>query len=82
MSLFNSLGGGNQQQGQQNQVTPQQAWNQFQNDPVGSLRQVGLNIPSGMNNPQQIYQHLIQSGQLPQSRISQLMQMLGQMGRR
>lgn len=81
MSLFDSLGGGKApQQGQQ--MNPMQALAQLQNDPVGTLKQAGLNIPAGMNNPQQIVQHLLQSGQVPQSRFTQAMQMMGQMGRR
>lgn len=80
MSLFDSLGRGNQLQGQQ--MTPQQAMSQLQADPVGVLKQIGLNIPAGMNDPQQIVQHLLQSGQIPQSRLAQAMQMIGQMGRR
>lgn len=78
MSLFDSLGNGKQQQAQQ--ITPQEAMSQLQNDPAGVLKGVGLNIPSGMNNPQQIVQHLMQSGQVPQNRFAQAMQMM--MGRR
>lgn len=81
MSLFDSLGGGNQQQGQQ--MTPQQAMAQLQADPAGVLKGIGLNIPAGMNNPQQMVHHLMQTGQVPQSRVSQAMQMMGQiMGKR
>lgn len=80
MSLFDSLGGGNQPQSQQ--MTPQQAMAQLQADPAGVLKQIGLNIPAGMNDPQQMVQHLLQSGQVPQSRFAQAMQMMGQLGRR
>lgn len=80
MSIFNSLGGGNQQQA--TQITPQQAMSQLQADPVGVFRNLGINIPAGMNNPQQITQHLLQSGQLPQNAFTQAMQIFGQMGRR
>ena len=80
MSLFNSKENG--QHGQQPQMTPQQAMSQLQADPAGTLKQAGLNIPDGMNNPQQIVQHLLQSGQVPQSRFAQAMQMIGQLGRR
>lgn len=78
MSIFDSLGGVNQQQGQQ--ITPQAAFSQLQADPTGVLGKIGLNIPSGMNNPQQIIQHLMQTGQVPQSKLAQAMQMM--MGRR
>lgn len=82
MSLFDSLGNGKAPQHGQ-QMNPMQAMAQLQNDPVGTLKQAGLSIPDGMNNPQQIVQHLVQSGQLPQGRLQQVMQMAGQMmGRR
>lgn len=78
MSLFKPNGNGQQNQ----QMTPQQAMSQLQADPAGVLKQIGLNIPAGMTNPQQMVQHLLQSGQVPQSRFAQAMQMMGQMGRR
>lgn len=78
MSLFDSLGNGKQQHGQQ--ITPQQAMSQLQADPAGVLMGIGLNIPAGMTNPQQMVQHLLQSGQVPQSKFAQAMQMM--MGRR
>ncbi len=79
MSLFDSLGAGNQQQGQVPKITAQQAMAQLQADPAGVLGRIGLNIPAGMNNAQQIVQHLMQTGQVPQSRLAQAMQMMGQM---
>ncbi len=83
MSLFDSLGAGNQQQKQAQKITAQQAMAQLQADPAGVLGQIGLNIPAGMNNAQQIVQHLMQTGQVPQNRFAQAMQMIGQMaGRR
>ena len=83
MSLFDSLGGGNQKQGQAPHMAAQQAMAQLQSDPSGVLRQIGLNIPAGMTNPQQMVQHLMQTGQVPQGRFAQAMQMMGQMmGRR
>lgn len=77
MSLFDSLGNGSPQQGQQ--ITAQQAVAQLRADPAGALGQVGFNVPAGMDNPQQIVQHLMQSGQLPQNRFAQVMQMAVQM---
>lgn len=77
MSLFGNGG----QQGRR--VTPQQAWQQFQQNPVGQLRQIGFNIPDGMNGGQEVMQHLVQTGQVPQGHLQQVMQMMGQMiGRR
>lgn len=83
MSLFDSLNAGNQQQAQPSQMKAQQAMAQLQADPFGVLGQIGLNIPAGMTNPQQMVQHLMQTGQVPQGRFAQAMQMMGQMmGRR
>ena len=83
MSLFDSLGGSGQKQEQSSQVAAQQAMAQLRNNPVGVLGKIGLNIPAGMNDPKQMVQHLVQSGQVPQSRLAQAMQMMGQMmGRR
>lgn len=83
MSLFDSLGNGGQQQGQAPQMTAQQALAQLRANPAGVLGQVGLNVPAGMNDAQQIVQHLMQTGQLSQNRFAQAMQMMGQlMGRR
>lgn len=79
MSLFDSLNSGNQNQGQPSQMTAQQAMAQLRGDPAGVLGQIGLNVPAGMTNPQQMVQHLMQTGQVPQGRIAQAMQMMGQM---
>lgn len=82
MSLFDSLGNRNQQT-QSSQNKAQQAMSQLQEDPAGVLGKIGLNIPAGMTDPQQMVQHLMQTGQVPQGRFAQVMQMYGQMiGRR
>jgi len=62
-------------------MNPVQMLNALRNDPVGILRSRGLNIPDGMNNPNQIIQHLLQSGQVPQARYQQAMQMMQGMKR-
>ena len=49
---------------------------QIRMDPAAVLRQRGLNIPAGMTNPQQIVQHLVQSGQVSNARLQQVMQMM------
>ena len=72
MSLFDSLGSQKQQAFQ----NPAQALQQLRANPAEALKRAGINIPNGMNNPQQIIQHLIQSGQVPQSRLTQIMQMM------
>lgn len=75
-------GGAMGQHGQPAQMTAQQAIAQLQADPAGVLGQLGLNIPAGMTNPQQMVQHLMQSGQVPQGQFAQAIQMMGQMVRR
>ena len=72
MSLFDSLNSQPQQP-----MNPMQRLQQLKQNPSGMLQQAGFNVPQGMNNPQQIIQHLIQSGQVPQNRYTQLLQMLG-----
>lgn len=71
MSLFDSL------RGVTPQANPQQLLRQLRADPAGMLKQRGLNIPAGMNDPQQILSHLVQSGQVPNARLQQIMQMMG-----
>jgi hypothetical protein len=69
MGLFDRLGG--------QQQNPQQILQRLQQDPTGMLKQKGLNIPQGMTNPQQIVNHLISSGQIPNARLQQVLQMVG-----
>ena len=58
-------------------ANPVQMLQQIRSNPAAVLRQRGLNIPDGMTNPQQIIQHLLSSGQVPQARYQQAMQMMG-----
>lgn len=49
-------------------------------NPLGTLQSVGFNVPNGLNNPQQIIQHLMQTGQVNQQQLNyaqQMAQMLG-----
>ena len=69
---YNFVNGGQQQP----RVTMQDALGQLQHDPAGILRKAGFNVPGNLSNPQQIVQHLMQTGQVPQSRMAQVMQML------
>jgi len=66
MSLFDSLG----------RSDPQQALSQLRSDPVSVLRQRGLNVPDGMNNPQQIINYLLQSGQISNPRLQMAQRMM------
>ena len=47
------------------------------------MRQQGITVPEGMeNNPQGIIQHLMQSGRVPQNRLTMAQQMMQRMFRR
>lgn len=72
MSLFDQLG--------QSQ-NPMQMLQQLRQNPAAVLRKAGLNIPANLNDPQQIVQHLMQSGQVPQQRYQQALQMMNRMKR-
>lgn len=64
--------------GQQQQINPQQAMQQLRADPVGMLKQAGFNVPDNLaSDPNGMIQHLVQSGQVPQTRLTQIMQMFG-----
>ena len=71
MSIYDQLGGGNRP----TPMNPMQMLAQLRRNPAGVLKQAGLSIPAGMNNPQQIINHLLQTGQVPQNRYQQAMQM-------
>ena len=65
MSLFDQLSN-----------NPMQMLQQIRQNPAAVLQRAGLNVPEGMTNPQQIIQHLMQSGQVTQGRYQQAMQMM------
>lgn len=77
MSIFDQLG---QQQAPQPQ-NPMQQMQSLRADPAAFLKQRGLNIPAGMTNPQQIVQHLMQSGQVGGQKFQQAMRMMQSMKR-
>lgn len=70
MGMFDQLG-----KGQQAQQNPVQMLSQLRSNPVGMLKQAGYNIPDGMTNPQQIINHLLNSGQINQGRLNMAQQM-------
>lgn len=75
MSLFDRLGG----QGMAPTNMLQQAIETAKANYVNILQQKGLTIPAGMTDPQQMVQHLVQSGQVPQARYQQAVQMMQRM---
>lgn len=62
------------------QQDPMQMLQSLKSDPVGFIRQMGYNVPQGidLHNPQSIINGLMQSRQIPQSAYSQGMQMMRQ----
>ena len=50
-----------------------QMYNQLKNNPVGVLSQ-RFNIPENLNNPNDIIQHLLNTGQVSQAQVNQAMQ--------
>ena len=74
MNIFDTL---SQQAQPQTNMNPMQKLQALKQNPSGMLQQAGFNVPQGITNPQQIIQHLIQSGQVPQNRYTQVLQMLG-----
>ena len=59
-----------------------QMLSQLKSNPLAMLRQAGFNVPDNMNNPQQIIQHLMNSGQVNQGQVTnaqQMAQMFGMM---
>lgn len=77
MGMFDQLG-----KGQQVQQSPMQMLSQLRSNPTGMLRQAGYNVPDGMNSPQQIVNHLLNSGQVNNSRLNMAQQMARQFGLR
>ena len=59
-------------------MNPMQMLQQLRQNPVQMLRQAGLNVPDNLNDPNQIIQHLMNSGQITQQRYEQARQMAAQ----
>lgn len=51
---------------------------QIQQNPMQFLAQRGIQIPQGMNNPQQIVQQMLNSGRISQTQVDQARQMAAQ----
>ena len=67
-TLFDSLGKKQAPQA----MNPVQMLASLKSNPAQFLQSRGFEIPNGMNNPQQIIQHLLQSGQVSPSRYQQI----------
>lgn len=53
---------------------------QLRSNPVGFLKQYGLNVPDNISGPNDIIQHLMNSGQINQAQYNQARQMAQQFG--
>ena len=53
---------------------------QIKQNPLAVLKQAGFNVPTGFSNPNQIIQHLVQSGQVNQSQLDYAQRMARMMG--
>lgn len=60
---------------------PMQLLQQLRKNPVQFLRQAGLNVPDNLTSPNDIIQHLMNSGQITQQRYEQARQMAAQFRR-
>lgn len=72
--LFNALGGmamGN---------NPMAMLQQLRSNPLGFLRQRGFNVPDNLSDPNQIIQHLMNTGQINQNQYEQARQMAQRFG--
>lgn len=56
-------------------INPMAMLSQLKSNPLGLLRQAGYNVPENISNPQEIIQHLMNSGQLTQAQLNQAQQM-------
>lgn len=69
-NLFNALGG----------MNPMMMMNQLRANPLAFLRQNGFNVPDNLSNPNDIIQHLMNTGQINQAQYNQARQMAQQYG--
>jgi len=49
-------------------------------NPLSALQSAGFNVPNGLNDPKQILQHLVQSGQINQGQLDYAQQMARMLG--
>ena len=66
--FFSAMNGGNKNM--------MQMLNQLKSNPVQFLLQRKFNVPNGMNNPQEILQHLTKTGQIDQQQINNAYQIM------
>ena len=60
-----------------NQPTQQQAQQNPREAAMNRMKQMGINIPQGMeNDPNALIQHVMQSGRVPQNRLNMAQQVM------
>ena len=69
--LFEALGG----KARMPQVNPMQMLSQLRQNPMQFLQRAGMRVPQNLNDPNQIIQYLMNSGQVSQQRYEQARQM-------
>lgn len=62
-------------------MNPMQMLQQLRANPMQFLRQAGFNVPNNLNDPNQIIQHLMNSGQVSQDAYNRARQMAAQFKR-
>lgn len=62
-------------------MNPMQMIQQLKANPIQFLQRAGFNVPSNLNSPNDIIQHLMNSGQISQQRYEQARQMVAQLKR-
>ena len=82
MGIFDRLSGSQPQNGRfLAPKDPRQMLHDLQANPAGFMSQAGYSVPAGMHDPRQIVDHLMQSGQLPQTRLTKALQLFGNLTR-
>ena len=60
---------------------PQINMQQLRNDPIGMAKQAGYDIPQKLaGNPQAMFQHLMQTGQIKNPMLQRIMPMMQKLG--
>lgn len=62
-------------------MNPMQMVQQLKANPIQFLQRAGFNVPSNLNDPNAIIQHLMNSGQISQQRYEQARQMVARFKR-
>ena len=62
-------------------MNPMQMIQQLKANPIQFLQRAGFNVPSNLNSPNDIIQHLMNSGQITQQNYERARQMVAQFRR-